>query len=81
MFLHYLLSRDENELVSQVLKAQMDDPIKGDWILTIKQELEDFDLNLCMETIKQLKKEKFKNIIKKACKKAAFKFLMQKKQA
>ena len=45
MYLHYILNRDEKELIFQVFKAQMDDPVKGDWILTVKDDLKLFNLN------------------------------------
>ena len=81
MFLHYLLSRNDNELVSQVLKAQIDDPVKGDWILTVKEDLISFDLNyLSFDDIKNLKKEDFKKIVKKARKNAALKYLLKEKE-
>ena len=81
MFLHYLLNRNETELLSQVLKAQIDDPVKGDWILTVKEDLASFDLNhLSFDTIKHLKKEHFKKMVKKSCKNAAFKYLLKEKE-
>ena len=81
MFLYYLLTRDENELTSQVLQAQIDDPIKGDWILTVMDDLKSFGLShLSMDNIKIMKKEKFKELIRKSCKSTAFTFLMNEKQ-
>ena len=80
MFFHYLLSRDVNELTSQVLKAQIEDPIKGDWILTVKDDLEVFELGfLSVDALKLIKKEKFKEMVKKACKKVAFNYLIKEK--
>ena len=80
MFLHYLLTRNENELLSQFFKAQCENPTKGDWVETIKQDLKDFGITENFDDIKVNKKEKFKTIVKEAAKKFAFKKLEMKKQ-
>ena len=81
LFLHYILNRDDNELILQVFNAQVDDPIKGDWILTVKDDLKLFNLNhLSMDTIKLMKKKRFKKVVREACKNAAFKYLINEKE-
>ena len=53
MFLYYLLNRDKNELISKVLYAQKEDPVKNDWFSTVTEDLKEFGLDyLDMENIK-----------------------------
>ena len=39
MYLHYLVNRDQNELVSKILNAQINDPTKNDWHSTVQKDL------------------------------------------
>ena len=80
MFLHYLLTRDDEELTSKVLKAQMNDPIKGDWVGTVKQDLSEFSFPLNFEVIKLTKKEAFKKMVKNACMKVTLAYLLKEKE-
>ena len=53
MFLHYLLNRDENELIFKVLTAQIEEPTKNDWFSTVVKDLNEFGLDfLNLEDIK-----------------------------
>ena len=45
-FLHYILSDREDSLLSNVFRAQCDNPVKGDWV---KKDLEDLEINLSFE--------------------------------
>ena len=76
-----ILKRDDSEIISQVFNAQLNDPVPGDWTETIKKDLLEFNLNhLSFESIKAMKKAKFKTIVKKACKENAFKYLISIKE-
>ena len=75
------MKRNDSEILSQVFKAQLHDPISGDWTESIKRDLLDFNLNhLSFKAIKSLKKKKFKTLVKKACQKAAFESLSNEKE-
>ena len=65
MFLHYLLKREDDELISQVLYAQKEQPIKNDWFSTVMEDLKDFGLeHLEVEDIKNMSKDHFKKLVK-----------------
>ena len=56
MFLHYLLNRKEDELISQVFWAQKKSPTKSDWYSTVMKDLQDFGLDyLELSEIKSMK--------------------------
>ena len=73
-----MLSLDESELLVKVLTAQKKEPVKNDWCLQVKEDLEFLELN--EEQIRSMKKDKFKLIVKAACKKTAFKYLLKEQE-
>ena len=52
IYLHYLLSQDEDEMLSKVFKTQLKFPVKDDWTSTVQQDLKDLEIDLTMEEIK-----------------------------
>ena len=75
-YLHYILNSSPNEILYKVFVAQMRNPTKGDWPQIVKKDLTDLNINFSFE---EIKKDKFKKIVKEACKKYSFKKLMNKK--
>ena len=81
MFLYYILSRPEDELLSQVFHAQMENPVRNDWVLQVQKDLQDIGLGyLSMQDIKSQSKESFKSLVKESCAKLAFSNLMKEKE-
>ena len=81
MYLHYLLRRDPEEMIAKVFQAQMDKPAKGDWCLVVMEDLNTLGLgHLTLDDIKSKTKSQMKLIVKKASKKAALDYLLQKKE-
>ena len=78
MYLHYLLNRDKNELVSKILNAQIIDPTRNDWHSTVTKDLEDLGLNyLDFEEIANIKKDAFKKIVKEKCDDLVLNYLLK----
>ena len=40
MFLHHILTREENALISQAFWAQVNQPVKGDWCIVVREDLD-----------------------------------------
>ena len=40
MYHHHLLTRDDDELIKKIYQKQRENPIKGDWFLMIKNDVE-----------------------------------------
>ena len=79
MFLHYILNQKENSLIFKFFKAQLENPVKGDWSEQVKSDISEIDLKLTMEEISMLSRESFRTKLKKAINAAAFKWLMEEK--
>ena len=77
MFLHYILSRPETDLLYRVFQAQDKQPVKNDWALQIKKDLTDLGLELSHTEIKLKSKEAFKKIVMDKCNNLAFAHLMK----
>ena len=81
VFLHYILMRPENDLLSQVFFAQLEKPVKNDWSEQIKEDLKLTELDhLTFDNIKAIKRDKFKIMVKEKIRKLAFKDLLQEKE-
>ena len=79
MYLHHILTRNENSLILNFFQAQNKHPAKNDWSETIKKDLVDLDIKIDHKTIKQISKKKFKKYLKIKTKIYAFKELMKNK--
>ena len=53
MFLQYLLKQDEDSILQNVFMVQKDNPVKGDWIVQVKQDLYEIKVRESMEQIKK----------------------------
>ena len=74
-FLHYLLNEDENSLVGRFLQAQVECSGRGDWITTVKADMEELEMNMTLEDIKMLSKTGWKDLVSKKVQNRAFKYL------
>ena len=59
MYLHHILTRNDNSLILIFFKAQNKYPLKDDWSETVKKDLNDFNINIEFNALKQMSKRKF----------------------
>ena len=79
MFLHYILNEEQDSLINKVLQAQINVPSKNDFILGVEEDLDDLEIYLSLEDIKNLSKELLRNFIKQKVDEKALLFLNQRK--
>ena len=77
-FLHYILNQKSESLISRFFEAQLNNPIKGDWISNIRKVLKLLNINQSFEDIQSMKINKFMNIVKTSTKEVSFKYLLSK---
>ena len=70
-----MLQRDNESLLYKFLKAQEENPVKGDWTIEMKDLLKSLNLKWSFDDIQKLKKTEFKNIITVAINKSAMAYL------
>ena len=59
MFLQCILQEESDSVISQFFHAQDSNPSKNDWAVTVRQDLEELELNLTFDEIQCLSKQKF----------------------
>ena len=64
-FLWYILSQNEDSLLSRFFQAQCDSPTRGDWVSTVRQDLDNLVIKMGFDQIRCCTKETFKVLVKK----------------
>ena len=77
-YLFYLANLNENELLFNFFLAQVKSPQKGDWILTMNENLEEIGLDIDIDKMIGMNQDKFKKIVKSAIQKAGLSYLLLK---
>ena len=67
-------------MLTNVFKAQMRNPLHGDWIKIVIQDLEDFKIKETFDEIALIKEEVFKKQVAKVCRNYAYNKLFSKKK-
>ena len=75
-FLHYMQLQNSETLLRSFLQAQIDKPTVGDWITTVLQDIESLNLNIDLEGIAVISKNRFKKKVKQAITEKAFEYLV-----
>ena len=78
-YLHYLANLPEKEMLFKAFMAQWTFPVKDDWTLKVKENLEEFGLSLSLEEIKTKSANSFRRMVKIKAKEYALNFLLNKK--
>ena len=80
MYLKYVLNENEHSMINMFLQAQLARPLRGDFVLLVKEDLCDLKLEYySIEQIKNLSKDQFRSLVNEAVNKMAFKELIEKK--
>ena len=81
MYLHHILTREKDALITRTFWAQVSKPAKGDWCIVVREDLESIGLShLTYENIKNMKEETLKNLTKIKIEEIAFKELLVEKE-
>ena len=81
LFLHHILTRPKESLISQVFWAQIKKPAKGDWCTVVAEDLSSLGLHLKLDEIAGMSKEAIKSKVKTNIKEVAFDFLVTAKKS
>ena len=74
-YLWYLINDKEGSLLKTFFEAQCDQPIRGDWVTTVKQDMADLNIELSFKEIANFSKEAFKKLVKDKVKNSALDYL------
>ena len=75
MYLSYIL-RNKKTLLYKFFLAQLKNPCKGDWTITVIEDLKQLGITETFEEIARISEERFRNIVKEKIKILAFRYLI-----
>ena len=76
-YLHNILKRNKNDLISRVFEAQSGSPLEGDFVKLVMKDFELINEKMDKKLILSMTKTQFKKWVKNKIKKAALIFLNQ----
>ena len=59
LYLHHILQQENQSLLYRFFIAQIEDPTPRDWVSQVLEDLEEININLELDKIRHMKKEKF----------------------
>ena len=77
----WILNEPAQSLIYQVFRIQREKPVRGDWSTLVQKDLEDLDINLDYDELKELSKYEIKNLLKEQVEKKAFTYLIKLKES
>ena len=81
MFLHHILTRKDDALIARAFWAQVNQPVKGDWCLVVREDLEAIGLkHMSYQDIKSMSGEALRLLLKTKAKETAFHVLLGEKE-
>ena len=76
MFYHYILNQENDSLLYKFFKLQKSKSVRGDWCLTVQEDLESLNITLTEDEIEKCSEFSFKKIVNTAIRKEAFSYLL-----
>ena len=73
IYLQTILKRPNSELIRKIYEEMKNDPIPGDWSELVKNDFEEINLHIDNKIIQEMDIAKYKTLIKKEVREAAFK--------
>ena len=77
IYLHYLATQNEDEMLSKVFVSQWKYPVKDDWTEEARLNLSELDINLSLEEIKRKSADSFKRMVKIKAKEYTLDYLLK----
>ena len=76
-FLHHLLTDEDESLSKKVFLKQVEKPLRGDFVMFVNKDLAELEITMTYDEIKNVPKNKFKELVKEKTKKASFEKLLK----
>ena len=78
-FLKYILQQAPESSVAKMYQLQLENPKRGDWASTAKKNLQDLNINLSNEEIRNMSKSTYIKLVRNKCRESAFKYFDEQK--
>ena len=81
MYLHHILTRDDEALIKRAFRAQVEQPAKGDWAVVVAEDMDYIGLgHLSHDEIANTSKYSLRALVKQRIRMTAFKELLVEKE-
>ena len=81
MFLHHILTRNEDALINKVFWAQVSKTAKGDWCQVVREDLDMLGLTMSFNEIAEMSQESLRKLVREKMSNRAFEELMAEKDS
>ena len=78
-FLQYILQQNQSSLLYRMLKAQQNEPVRGDWLSECMTIMQDFGIDNSLDEISLMKRTRFRKLTKQKSEDLAFQSLLNRK--
>ena len=79
LFLKDILNKNPDSMIYKFIMTQLKNPTRGDWVSSCLKDLKYLNINLKIEEIRSMKKNKFREILKQSIEKKALQYLLKKR--
>ena len=79
MFLKDILNENPDSMIYKFIMTQLKNPTRGDWVSSCLKDLKYLNINLKIEEIRSMKKNKFREILQQSIEKKALQYLLKKR--
>ena len=76
LFYHYILQQKEDSLIYKFLEAQKKCPVRGDWILNVRSNMQYINLQITELQLKEMTKGKLKILLKQRINHISYQYLL-----
>ena len=73
------MNQEENSMIFQLFKLQLENPTKGDWVSSVMDTLQKLDIHLKLDEIKEISNGRYSKLVKQKCDESAFSYLLKKR--
>ena len=81
MYLHHIITRKEDALITKAFWAQVNQPVKGDWCIVVREDLEAIGLgHLSYQDVKNMSQDALRLLVKMKARETAFSMLLMEKE-
>ena len=80
MFLQYIVNENENSMMKKFLMKQIQTKKPKDWISQVLRDIKELDLEITIDSIRNIKKSQLKIIVNQAIQEKTFRELIKKKE-
>ena len=75
MYMHNILQQSDTSTILKFFNLQLEQPTRGDWASTCRQDLKDLSIDKSLEEIKQMTKIQFSKLVKQKSRSKAMIYL------